>query len=57
MTWGSASTGGDSSSVQDQPRNVQQIQANIGAVAAMCDDGSFVTGGIAGLGGGSSAST
>ena len=35
VTWGSAVSGGDSSSVQDQLKNVQQIQASIGAFAAI----------------------
>ena len=32
VTWGSAAHGGDNRSVQDQLRNVQHIQACIGAV-------------------------
>ena len=38
VTWGVA--GGDSSAVQDQLRNVQQIQASNGAFAAILGDGS-----------------
>ena len=35
VTWGQARNGADSSSVQDQLKNVQQIQASYGAFAAM----------------------
>ena len=40
VTWGDAHSGGDSSSVQDQLKNMQQIE---GAFAAILGDGSFVT--------------
>ena len=43
VAWGSAFHGGDSSAVQDQLKNVQQIQASAGAFAAILDDGSVVT--------------
>ena len=45
VTWGGiAGSGGDSSSVQDQLKNVQQIQtAYFGAFAAILGDGSVVT--------------
>ena len=48
MTWGRASHGGDSRAVQDQLRNVQQIQASGGAFAAILADESIVTWGDAG---------
>ena len=43
MTWGDAHHGGDSSAVQDQLENVQQIQAPSCVFAATRDDGSVVT--------------
>ena len=43
VTWGRAACGGDSSSVQDQLKNVQQIQASWYAFAAILGDGSVVT--------------
>ena len=43
--------GGDSSAVQDQLKNVQQIQASAGAFAAIRSDGSVVTWGNAEDGG------
>ena len=47
VTWGNASYGGDSSGVQDQLQNVQQIQVARGrfgdAFAAIRGDGSVVT--------------
>ena len=55
MTWGNAEYGGDSSAVQDQLKNVQQIQASSGAFAAILGDGSVVTWGNAKHGGDSSA--
>ena len=55
MTWGDADSGGDSSSVQEQLKNVQQIQATSGAFAAVLSDGTVVTWGHAGRGGDSSA--
>ena len=45
MTWGRSVSGGDSSAVQDQLTNVQQIQATHRAFAAILGDGSVVTGG------------
>lgn len=36
-------SGGDSSAIQDQLRNVQQLQATLGAFAAILADGSVVT--------------
>ncbi|CAE7939984.1 unnamed protein product [Symbiodinium sp. KB8] len=47
--------GGDSSAVQDQLRDVQQIQASYGAFAATLGDGSVVSWGNADEGGDSSA--
>ena len=55
VTWGSADWGGDSSAVQDQLRDVQQIQASCGAFAAILGNGSVVTWGDADDGGDSSA--
>ena len=56
VTWGNAEYGGDSSSVQDQLKNVQQIQASHhGAFAAILGDGSVVTWGSAECGGDSSS--
>ena len=43
VTWGDADSGADSSAVQDQLRNVQQIQASGAAFAAIIGDGSVVT--------------
>ena len=54
VTWGDASFGGDSSAVQDQLRNVQQIQASVGAFAAILANASLVTWGHRGCGGDSS---
>ena len=42
VTWGDRNSGGDSSEVQDQLRNVKQIQATWGAFAAILADGSVV---------------
>ncbi|CAE7947685.1 unnamed protein product, partial [Symbiodinium sp. KB8] len=55
VTWGDARYGGDSSAVQDQLMNVQQIQAARFAFAAILGDGSVVTWGDANFGGDSSA--
>jgi len=55
VTWGSALHGGDSSAVQDQLRDVQQIQTSGFAFAAIRGDGSVVTWGNAYDGGDSSA--
>ena len=38
MTWADADYGGDSSAVQSQLKNVQQIQASGAAFAAILDD-------------------
>ena len=43
MTWGNPREGGNSSGVQDQLRNVQQIFSTAGAFAAIVADGSVVT--------------
>ena len=43
MTWGDPEAGGDSSQVQEQLRNVQSIQGNFGAFAAILESGSVVT--------------
>ena len=50
-----ATNGGDSSAVQDQLRNVRQIQASSTAFAAILADGSVVTWGDSECGGDSSA--
>ena len=55
VTWGDAGYGGDSSAVQDQLKNVQQIHATGSAFAAILGDGSVVTWGDADYGGDSSA--
>ena len=55
VTWGPARCGGDSSAVQDLLRGVLQIQASIGAFAAVLEDGSVVTWGDADFGGDSSS--
>ena len=56
MTSGYGRTGGDSSSVRDQLMNVQQIQSNYRAFAAiLVGDGSIATWGNVGAGGDSSA--
>ena len=43
VTWGHALRGGDSSAVQDQLKNVHNIQASAFAFAAVLGDGSVVT--------------
>ena len=55
VTWGRPDRGGDSSAVQDQLRNVQQVQATDRAFAAILADGSVVTWGDPDYGGDSSA--
>ena len=55
VTWGCADSGGDSSAVQHQLLNVQEIYANEEAFAAILDDGSVVSWGVADRGGDSSA--
>ena len=55
MTWGDTGHGGDSSAVQGQLKNVQQVQASMYAFAAIRADGSVVTWGNAENGGDSSA--
>ena len=54
-TWGNAAFGADSSAVQDQLKDVVQIQATYRAFAAILEDGSIVTWGDANCGGDSSA--
>ena len=51
IAWGSAESGGDSTSVQDQLNNAQHIQASLGAFAAILGDGSVVTWGDTEFGG------
>ena len=55
VTWGLLFSGGDSSSVRDQLKNVLQIQATVNAFAAIRGDGSVVTWGLSNAGGNSSA--
>ena len=55
VAWGEPKYGADSSAVQDQLRNVQQIQASARAFTALLADGSVVTWGHPGEGGDSSA--
>ncbi|OLQ02266.1 Protein pim1 [Symbiodinium microadriaticum] len=55
VTWGHAECGGDSSVVQNQLKDVQQIQASFSAFAAILGDGSVVTWGKAFYGSDSSA--
>ena len=56
VSWGHADLGGDSSAVQGQLQNVQQIQASpSGAFAAVCSAGFVVVWGNAVYGGDSSA--
>ena len=55
MTWGDPVNGGDISAVQDQLKNMQQIQASDHAFAAILGDGSVVTWGSRVFGGDSSA--
>ena len=43
VTWGYDEYGGDSSAVQHQLKNVQQVQASCKAFAAILCDGSVVT--------------
>ena len=51
VTWGDPDHGGDSSRVQDQLRNVQQISHTKCAFAAILADGTVVTWGHATYGG------
>ena len=55
VTWGRAFHGGNSSAVQEQLKNVQQVQASGRAFAAIRADGTVVTWGHDGSGGDSSA--
>ena len=55
ITWGDETFGGDSSTVQHQPKAVQQIQATATSFAAILKDGSVVTWGNPSCGGDSSA--
>ena len=55
VTWRDADLGGDSRAVQDQLKNVQQIQASSYGFAAILGEGSVVTWGRADLGGDSRA--
>ena len=58
VAWGDPNYGGDSSAVQDQLKNVQQIQATGGgAFAAILEDGSVVAWGHKAYGGDSSCSS
>ncbi|OLP91972.1 hypothetical protein AK812_SmicGene26261 [Symbiodinium microadriaticum] len=55
VAWGHSMCGGDSSAVQEQLRDVQQIQDSQYAFAAILGDGSVVTWGDSWFGGDSSA--
>ena len=55
VTWGHVCLGGDSSAVQEQLKNVKQIQASFNAFAAILGNGSVVTWGDSDCGGDSSA--
>ena len=55
LSWGRPDRGGDCSPVQNQLRNVQQIQATLWAFAAISADGSVVAWGHPGYGGDCSA--
>ena len=55
VTWGHNNYGGDSSTVQDHLKKVQQIQPTAGAFAAIPGDGSAVTWGDKNNGGDSTA--
>ena len=55
VTWGDQNSGGDSSAVRGQLRNVQKIEATSGAFAAILADGSVLTWGEQNTGGDSSA--
>ena len=55
ITWGNPVFGGNSSTVQEKLRNVQQVQAAASAFAAILADGSVVTWGHPEFGGDSSA--
>eukprot|EP00435_Cladocopium_sp_Y103_P013691 s2276_g3.t1 len=55
VTWGNAIDGGDSSAVQDELKDVNQIQSSLHAFAAIRSDGSVVTWGKSDDGGNSSA--
>ena len=55
MTWGAGHRGGDSSAVQDQLKNVQQVQATEDVFVAILCEGSVVTWGETCIGGDSSA--
>ena len=55
VTWGNAGSGGDSSAVQDQLKNVNVIHGSDEAFAALLEDGCVVTWGDAGTGGDSSS--
>ena len=54
VTWGDPESGGDSFQVQEQLRDVQQIQSTDRAFAAILSDGSVVTWGDPDDGGDSS---
>jgi alpha-tubulin suppressor-like RCC1 family protein len=51
ITWGNPNEGGDCSAVQDQLRNVQQIQATARSFAAILADRSVVSWGHGSFGG------
>ena len=55
VTWGNQTCGGDSRTVQEQLKGVQQIQGSRGAFAAILTNGSVVTWGAENYGGDSRA--
>eukprot|EP00435_Cladocopium_sp_Y103_P071831 s53_g38.t1 len=55
VTWGNSGHGGDSTAVQDQLRNVQQVHATDNAFAAILANGTVVTWGHSDYGGDSTA--
>jgi hypothetical protein len=57
VTWGKPDYGGDSADVQDQLKDVQQVQATYGAFAAILAVGAVVAWGDPLRGGDSSAVT
>ena len=43
VTWGNAEAGGDCSQVQNQLKNLQQVEGKVVAFVALCGDGTVVT--------------
>ena len=55
VTWGDADSGGDSTAVQDQLKDVQKIKSSSNAFAAILGDGSVISWGCGDEGGDCSA--